>query len=78
MEELANRKDIFITNADKGGAVVIMDMEKYIKEINRQPSDKRTTRHYKKTQRYNTVFWLTRQLSDLKKKTYFLKNWLMD
>ena len=40
MEELAKRKDIFITNADKGGAVVIMDVEKYINEANRQLSDK--------------------------------------
>ena len=41
MEELPKRKDIIITNADKGGAVVIMDVEKYIKEANRQLSDKR-------------------------------------
>ena len=27
MEELAKRKDIIITNADKGGAVVIMDVD---------------------------------------------------
>ena len=27
MEELAKRKDIIITNADKGGAVVIMDID---------------------------------------------------
>ena len=40
MEELAKRKDIIITNADKGGAVVIMDVEKYINEANRQLSDK--------------------------------------
>ena len=38
---LQKRKDIFITNADKGGAVVIIDVEKYIKEFNRQLSDKR-------------------------------------
>ena len=34
----AKRKDLIITNADKGGAVVIMDS--YIKEANRQLSDK--------------------------------------
>ena len=28
MEELAKRKYIVITNADKGGGVVIMDVEK--------------------------------------------------
>ena len=34
------RKDLIITNADKGGAVVIMDTDSYIKEANRQLSDK--------------------------------------
>ena len=73
MEELTKRKDIIITNADKGGAVVIMDVEKYINEGNRQLSDK-----HKKTQRYNTVIWLTIRLTGLKKKIYFLTNWLTD
>ena len=41
MEELTKRKDIIITNVDEGGAVVIMDVEKYINEASRQPSDKR-------------------------------------
>ena len=45
MEELAKRKDIIITNADKGSAVVIMDVEKYINEANSQLSNKR---NYKK------------------------------
>ena len=40
MEELAKRKDLIITNADKGGAVVIMDADSYIKEANQQLSDK--------------------------------------
>ena len=52
MEELAKRKDIIITNADKGGAVVIMDVEKYINEANRQLSDKR---NYKKLQEDPTL-----------------------
>ena len=73
MEELTKRKDIIITNADKGGAVVIMEVEKYINEGNRQLSDK-----HKKTQRYNTVIWLTIRLTGLKKKIYFLTNWLTD
>ena len=41
MEQLAKRKDIIITNAGKGGAVVIMAVKKYINEANRQLSDKR-------------------------------------
>ena len=40
MEELAKGKDLIITNADKGGAVVIMDTGSYIKEANRQLSEK--------------------------------------
>ena len=42
MEELANRKALIKTNADKGRAVVIMDTDNYIKEANRQLSDKQT------------------------------------
>ena len=37
-EELAKRKDIIITNADKGATVVIIDVEKYISEANRHVS----------------------------------------
>ena len=40
MEELAKRKDLKITTADKGGAVVIMDTDSYIKEVNWRLSDK--------------------------------------
>ena len=40
MEELVKRKDLMVTSADKGGAVVIMDTDGYIKEANRQLSDK--------------------------------------
>ena len=40
MEELAKRKDLIITDADKGGTVVIMDTDRYIKKANRQFSDK--------------------------------------
>ena len=52
MEELAKRKDIIINNADKGSAVVIMDIEKYINEANCQLSDKR---NYKKLQEDPTL-----------------------
>ena len=52
MEKLAKRKDIIITNADKGGAVVIINVEKYINEANRQLSDKR---NYKKLQEDPTL-----------------------
>ena len=49
MEELAKRKDIFITNADKGGAAVILDVEKYIKKANCYLIKATTTRCYKKS-----------------------------
>ena len=39
MKHLAKLKDINTSTADKGGAVVIMDTENYIKEVNAQLSD---------------------------------------
>ena len=36
LDKLKTRDDIIITRADKGGAVVIIDVEDYIKEANRQ------------------------------------------
>ena len=52
MEELTKRKDIIITNAYKGGIAVIMGVEKYINEANRQLSNKR---NYKKLQKDPTL-----------------------
>ena len=40
MEELAKKKELLITNAAKGGAMVIMKTDSYIKEANHQLSDK--------------------------------------
>lgn len=45
LEELRQRDDLIFTKADKGGALVIMDVQDYIREAERQLSDKRT---YKK------------------------------
>ena len=39
-KHLAKRTDIIITSADKGGTVVVMDTENYIKEAIRQLFDK--------------------------------------
>ena len=40
IKELSRREDIIITKADKGGAVVIVDTNDYIKEAVRQLNDK--------------------------------------
>ena len=40
MKHLAKGRDIIITTSDKGGAAVIIDTKNYIKEANRQLSDK--------------------------------------
>ena len=40
MEELSKRNNPIITKADKGGTVVVIDTDNYIKEANRQLSDK--------------------------------------
>ena len=44
MKELSDHTDIIITKADKGGAVVFMDVKKYINEAHRQLNNKD---HYK-------------------------------
>ena len=36
LKKLETRDDIVITKADKGGAVVIMDVDSYVKEAKRQ------------------------------------------
>ena len=40
LKELADRNDIIITKADKGGAVVIIDVEDYVKETEHQLNNK--------------------------------------
>ena len=40
VKELSKREDIIINNADKGGAVVIVDTNDYIKEAERELDDK--------------------------------------
>ena len=47
MKELSEREDIIITKADKGGAVVIVDVKDYIKEAERQLNN---TENYRKLQ----------------------------
>ena len=40
LKELANRNDIIITKADKGGPVVIIDVEDYLKKAEHQLNSK--------------------------------------
>ena len=73
MEELAKRKDLIITNADKGGAVVIMDTDSYIKEANRQLSDKAS---YKQLTQDPTLLHnrlVNQTIERFKMRNYFLK-----
>ena len=44
MQELQSRNDIVITDANKGGAVVILDVEDYFKETERQLNNKENYR----------------------------------
>ena len=39
LEELSKRDDIICTNADKRGAIVTTDIDKYISEAHRQLND---------------------------------------
>ena len=48
LKSLSERDDIIISKADKGGAVVIQDVESYIAEANRQLGD---TEYYKKVEK---------------------------
>ena len=44
MQKLQSRNDIVITDADKGEAVVILDVEDYIKKVERQLNNKENYR----------------------------------
>ena len=45
LEELSKKDDIIITNADKEGAIVVMDIDRYISEAQLQLNDEK---NYKK------------------------------
>ena len=47
MKELCEREDVVIKKADKGGAVVIVDVKDHIKEAEQQPNN---TENYRKLQ----------------------------
>ena len=39
LDEIKNMSDLVVTKADKGGALVLQDVDKYIEEAQRQLSD---------------------------------------
>ena len=51
-KNLQKRDDIVIINADKGGALTILDADKYVQEANRQLSDEN---NYRKLQHNPTM-----------------------
>ena len=52
LDEICKRDDIIITSADKGRAIVIMDIDKYISEPQSQLNDEN---NYKKLQTHPTL-----------------------
>ena len=52
LKQLEKRQYIIISNADKEGAVVIMDTDKYIEEADRQLSD---STNYKETTKRSNI-----------------------
>ena len=78
MKHLAKQRDIIITTANKGDAVVIMDTENYIKEANCQLHDKNNyiiLQTHPNLQHHKVV---NGTLTDLKMKIYSpkkLKDW---
>ena len=55
LEELSKTDDIIITNADKGGAIVVMDIGRYISEAQCQLNDEKNTKKFKQIRLYNTT-----------------------
>ena len=47
LEELSKKDDIIITNADKRGAIVVMDIDRYISEAQHQLNDEKIIKNFK-------------------------------
>ena len=70
VQELQSRNDILITDADKGGAAVILDVEDYVKAAERQLNNKENYRKIITTLLLLTMKLSTKLYQDFKKKTY--------
>ena len=78
MAELAKGKDIIITSADKGGPVVIMDVEKYINKANHQLSDKRNYKALQEDPTLQHINLVKGTIGRFKKENLLFRNWLTD
>ena len=69
MQELQCRNSILITNADKGGVVIILDIEDYVKKAEnlttKKTTEKKTTTLVLITMKLSTKFY-----QDFEKKLY--------
>ena len=78
MQELQSRNDIVIIDADKGGAVVILDVEDYVKEAERQLKNKEQYRKITTNLLLLIMKLSTKLYQDFKKKTYKVRIPLRD
>ena len=78
MQELQFRNDIVIIDADKGGAVVILDVEDYVKEAERQLKNKEQYRKITTNLLLLIMKLSTKLYQDFKKKTYKVRIPLRD
>ena len=78
MQELQSRDDIVIINADKGGAVVILNVEDYVKEAERQLKNKEKYRKITTNLLLLIMKLSTKLYQDFKKKTYKVRISLRD
>ena len=74
VEELAKRKDLIITNTDKGGAVIIMDIDSYIKEANWQLPDKASYKHLTQDLTLQHMRMVKQTIERFKNEKLLLKN----
>ena len=76
LEDLKNREDIVICNADKGGAVVISDVKEYIKEANRQLSDRNFYKKVPHNPTSENAALVNNAIDNLKNQGCSKKRWL--
>ena len=78
MEELATRKNLIITNADKVGAVVIKYTDSSIKEANRQLSDEASYKQLTQGPTLQHIRMVNQTIKGSKKRSYLLKKLQME